>query len=172
MGPLPRALVERSTEAKIHYNLTRLEIKPTTSIKDLLLASRKGEEGNLALFEKFVDFIGKCLVYEPAHRISPGEALNHPFMNNEKTCEVPWPSFYTTIFLSHKQNSKPKQFNKGIRSNSIISDKSPISNQSTAVSRNSPRVTSSDEDLGHNERPGSYVKNEPEIIAKVLKSVN
>lgn len=168
--------MEKSTEAKIHYNLTRLEIKPTTSIKNLLLASRKGEEENLALLEKFVDFIGKCLIYEPSHRILPGEALAHPFMNslksNEKVCEVPWPSFYTTIFLSQKQNSKPKLLNKGIRSNSIISDKSPVSNQSTAVSRNSPRITSSDEDVGHNERPGSYVKNEPEIIAKVLKSVN
>src|SRR5574343_2088831 len=115
LGPLPRVLVEKSTEAKIHYNLTRLEIRPTTSIKTLLLASRKGEEGNLILLDKFVDFIGKCLVYEPSHRISPGEALTHPFMNslksNEKTCEVPWPSFYTTIFLSQKQNSKPKLLN-------------------------------------------------------------
>jgi serine/threonine protein kinase len=172
---LPRALVEKSLEIKKYFNLTRLEIKPTNSLKNHLLSSRQGEEGQIVLLDKFVDFISRCLVYEPSHRISPQDALNHPFLNvfrQSEKCEVPWPSFYTTIFLSHKQNSKPKQSNKGLRSNSIISNKSLISNQSTAVSRNSPRVTSSDEDLAHPERPGSCVKSEAEILANDLKSVN
>ena len=161
-------MLEKSVEYKKYLNLTRLEIKPTNSLKNHFLNSRKNEENQMFLLDRFVDLTSKCLVYEPSHRISALEALNHPFMNSlklsEKHSEVPWPSFYTKIFLSQKQIKLPKRNSKNGRSNSIIHDNSPVSNQSTAVSRNSPRVTSSDEDLGQGERPGSYVKTDPDII--------
>lgn len=165
-GPLPRNMLEKSVKYKKYHNLTRLEIKPTNSLKNHLLNSRKNNEDQMFLLERFVDLISKCLAYEPSQRITAIEALNHPFMNSLKISEVPWPSFYTKIFLTQKEIKQPKKSSRGVRSNSIIQDNSPVSHQSTAVSRNSPRVTSSDEDLSQAERPGSYVKTDSDIIEK------
>lgn len=59
---------------KIHIS------KPTRDLRARLMSSgmRDGEEGKILVH--FVDLLDKCLALDPARRITPREALGHPFV--------------------------------------------------------------------------------------------
>ena len=164
-------MLEKSLDFQKYVNLTRDELSQTCSLRNFILSIKSQSYENEGLLDKFVDLLQKCLVYNPSSRINPQDALSHPFIIsgcmkiNEKSFAVPWPSLpYTTIFLHHKPANKPKVSTKLPGTSSIIQDNSPISKHSTAVSRNSSRVMSSDEDWNNQERPGSYVKATSNVI--------
>ena len=60
-------------------------VKPTRDIKSrILAASSTGvteEEGRLVL--AFIDFLEKCLMLSPDKRLTPKEALAHPFITGK-----------------------------------------------------------------------------------------
>ena len=134
-----------------------------------MLNSKEYDIDSMPMLDKFIDLVCRCLVYEPSLRINVGDAANHPFFNTlvqkaADKADVPWPSLpYTKGFLPYKSNMKPKIFTKLPKLDSISQDTSPNSKHSTAVSRTSPRIYSSDEDINHAERPASYVHSTPII---------
>ena len=158
-------MLETSSLYKNHINLSKLDFRYGMTLRNYFINSRDPDFESSFLFEKFVDLIGKCLIYDPSQRITAPEALNHPFFNSkiaEKVTDVPWPSLpYTKVFLSFKNNSKPKILTKFLKNYSISQDNSRNSKHSTNISRNSPRVLSSDEETIHNDRPASYVDSKP-----------
>ena len=129
-----------------------------------MLNSKEYDIDSMPMLDKFIDLVCRCLVYEPNMRIHVNDAVNHPFFNTvaqksmDKAADVPWPSLpYTKGFLPYKSNIKARIFTKLPKLDSISQDTSPNSKHSTAVSRTSPRIYSSDEDIAHAERPASYV---------------
>ncbi|KAI9312097.1 kinase-like domain-containing protein [Dichotomocladium elegans] len=60
-------------------------VKPTRDIKTRIMTSSSGgvteEEGRLIL--AFIDFLDKCLTLSPERRMSPKEALTHPFITGK-----------------------------------------------------------------------------------------
>jgi len=66
-----------STVKKVHIS------KPTRDLRARLMpsgmrAGGDGEEGKILVH--FVDLLDKCLTLDPARRITPREALGHPFV--------------------------------------------------------------------------------------------
>ena len=158
-----------------YINLSRLDPRNGESLRNFLLNAREYDLESSILLDKFIDLICKCLLYDPRSRITAYEALNHSFLVShtqklhEKYTEVPWPILpYTKGFLACKNNTKPKAYTKLPKNDSISQDASPTSKHSTAVSRNSPRVSSSDEEAIQKERPASYVPSEAQL--KHIKS--
>ncbi|OMJ84372.1 hypothetical protein SteCoe_14524 [Stentor coeruleus] len=172
LGPLPRSMLEKSQYFNKYFNLTRFELSRANPLKNYILQTKPYLPESVGNLDKFIDLLGKCLTYDPASRITADEALNHPFItvnshkSLDKSLSMPWP---TKMFLSFKSIPKSKPYMKIIRSNSIFHDGSQNFKLSTAVSRNS-RVTCTDEDLAHAERPGSYVHSKPDIIPQKSNS--
>lgn len=56
--------------------------KPVRDLKARLMppASVKLRDDELKLLTSFVDLLDKCLALDPARRITPREALLHPFV--------------------------------------------------------------------------------------------
>ena len=54
--------------------------KPTRDLRARLLPSSKVSEDEQKLMLSFIDLLDKCLMLDPARRITPREALVHPFI--------------------------------------------------------------------------------------------
>ena len=151
-------MLEKSLEYKKYISFIRCAPKTNFNLRNLVLDERQSPADASPLFDRFIDLLGKCFVYDPNSRITPCEALNHPFIcaNSVSSSEVPWPSLpYTRSFLLQKVGSKPNNCNRPFADS--ISQNTSANSKNPSMSRNSPRIISSDEDLTHNERPGSYV---------------
>lgn len=160
-------MLDRSEDSKKYMNLSKFDPRQGNSLRSYMMNSKEYDIDNMPLLDKFIDLLCKCLIYEPHARITANEALNHPFFTvhkpTDKAADVPWPSLpYTKGFL-YKVNAKPKIYTKFPRFDSISQDTSPNSKHSTTVSRSSPRVSSSDEDITQSERPASYVHSVPSV---------
>jgi serine/threonine protein kinase len=157
-------MLDKSSDRKRYANMARSEWKQTNCLRNYLMSFKPPRFENESLFDKMVDLIERCLKYEPSARIAAADALAHPFVMSgakisDKSQAVPWPSMpYTIVFSTHKPNSKKKTGPKATRSNSILQDNSPNSKHSTAVSRGSSRVMSSDEEMNNHERPESCAR--------------
>lgn len=46
-------------------------------------SSAKMKEEELKMITAFIDLLDKCLALDPARRIQPREALNHPFIRGQ-----------------------------------------------------------------------------------------
>lgn len=46
-------------------------------------ASAKLKDDETKMITSFIDLLDKCLVLDPARRIQPREALNHPFIRGQ-----------------------------------------------------------------------------------------
>lgn len=60
-------------------------VKPVRDIKNRIMAASSGgvteDEGRLLL--AFIDFLDKCLTLSPERRMTPKEALAHPFITGK-----------------------------------------------------------------------------------------
>lgn len=60
-------------------------VKPVRDIKSRIMAASSGgvteDEGRLLL--AFIDFLDKCLTLNPERRMTPKEALAHPFITGK-----------------------------------------------------------------------------------------
>jgi len=77
----------RETDKVTGKEVTRLLnlVKPTRDLKAKLLGAAKGlGETDLKELNLFVDFLDRCLALNPEKRITPTDALNHPFINRRK----------------------------------------------------------------------------------------
>lgn len=60
-------------------------LKPTRDLKSRLIGSTKGlSEAEVKEINLFYDLLDKCLALNPEKRITPGEALKHPFIHRTK----------------------------------------------------------------------------------------
>lgn len=67
--------------------MTRLVnlVKPTRDLKSRLIGSTKGlTEAEIKEINLFHDLLDKCLNLNPEKRITPTEALKHPFIHRTK----------------------------------------------------------------------------------------
>ncbi|KAF7725941.1 hypothetical protein EC973_009178 [Apophysomyces ossiformis] len=75
--------VDRLTNKDVVKKMTI--VKPTRDIKSRIMAASSAgvteEEGRLLL--AFIDFLDRCLVLTPDKRMTPKEALNHPFITGK-----------------------------------------------------------------------------------------
>lgn len=56
---------------------------PPKSIADILM-KKKSSGDDADLLKKFADFLEKCLICDPKKRMTPEQALAHPFIRPEK----------------------------------------------------------------------------------------
>eukprot|EP00158_Paraphelidium_tribonemae_P004940 Partr_v1_DN27068_c0_g1_i2_m29105 putative dual-specificity tyrosine-(Y)-phosphorylation regulated kinase len=90
-GPPPIDLLMKASRRKLffHSNFTaRQSANPKTRIRrvssrplEMVLKSPSGS--NSANHAAFVDFIRRCLTWDPEFRLTPGQALEHPFVSIE-----------------------------------------------------------------------------------------
>ncbi|CAI2359877.1 unnamed protein product [Moneuplotes crassus] len=67
---------------QIIFKPTPVHPSPTKSLADILTKKRsKGDDPEL--LKKFADFLEKCLRCDPRKRLTPSEALHHPFIKDQ-----------------------------------------------------------------------------------------
>lgn len=60
-------------------------VKPSRDLKSRLISSTKGlSEAEIKEINLFYDLLDKCLALNPEKRITPTEALKHPFIHRTK----------------------------------------------------------------------------------------
>lgn len=59
--------------------------KPSRDLRARLMppASAKLKDDEAKMITSFIDLLDKCFALDPARRIQPREALNHPFIRNQ-----------------------------------------------------------------------------------------
>ena len=80
--------------------------------------------------EEFVDFVSKCLVWDPERRIKPQAAMRHPFVIAGRRQKLPNSSAKTTP--SSLSGSRSKQLNETPKK-SLISAPTPLTARSSRV---------------------------------------
>lgn len=98
LGPIPDSLLHRANRTKDFFRMDSSGI----SYVPLKIVDRKGrvrEVGSRTLRSVFktvdaecLDFLSKVLVFDPKKRISPQEALEHPFFNSNGLVDRKWSS--------------------------------------------------------------------------------
>ncbi|ESK96823.1 cmgc dyrk dyrk2 protein kinase [Moniliophthora roreri MCA 2997] len=93
--------------------------------------------------EDFVDFIAKCLVWDPERRIKPQAALRHPFVTAGKRPKQP-PASITkgTLSSSSLSGSRKKELTETPKK-SLISAPTPLTARTTRTSGNAGPTTPS-----------------------------
>ncbi|KAH7045974.1 kinase-like domain-containing protein [Macrophomina phaseolina] len=79
--------LERQVDPSSLQDVTRLVniVKPTRDLKSRLIGSTKGlTEAEIKEINLFHDLLDKCLNLNPEKRITPAEALKHPFIHRTK----------------------------------------------------------------------------------------
>ncbi|KAJ6500330.1 hypothetical protein C8R45DRAFT_977294 [Mycena sanguinolenta] len=95
--------------------------------------------------EDFVDFIAKCLVWDPERRIKPQAALRHPFVTAGKRPKPPPPSVTPKATLSSStlgSSSRVKQVLETPKK-SLISAPTPLTARTTRTTGNGAPTTPS-----------------------------
>lgn len=88
LGVPPRYLLDRATRADEFF------ARSATGYKPLRYTDRKGrrrspggrtlEDACHSADPRFVDFVARCLTWDPADRMTPDEALSHPYILSEQ----------------------------------------------------------------------------------------
>jgi dual specificity tyrosine-phosphorylation-regulated kinase 2/3/4 len=81
--------------------------------------------------EEFVDFVSKCLVWDPERRIKPQAAMRHPFVTAGRRQKLPTSTAKTTP-SSSLSGSRSKQLNETPKK-SLISAPTPLTARSSRM---------------------------------------
>lgn len=65
------------------FKPTSISANPTKSIASIL-QKKKSSGDDTELLNKFADFLEKCLILDPKKRMTPEQALSHPFIRGDK----------------------------------------------------------------------------------------
>ncbi|KAK7466914.1 serine/threonine protein kinase, CMGC, dual-specificity [Stygiomarasmius scandens] len=92
--------------------------------------------------EDFIDFIAKCLVWDPEKRIKPQAAMRHPFITAGRRPKLP-PSTSKSTLSSSTLNSRKKSDVTETPKKSLISAPTPLTARSTRTTGNGVPTTPS-----------------------------
>ncbi|KAJ8078410.1 serine/threonine protein kinase, CMGC, dual-specificity [Marasmius tenuissimus] len=91
--------------------------------------------------EEFVDFIAKCLVWDPERRIKPQAALRHPFVTaGKKTKQVPASTSKSTLSTTSLSSRSKKELLETPKK-SLISAPTPLTARSARTAGNGVPTT-------------------------------
>jgi len=83
LGPPPESLISKSPRKTVYFNRN---LRPKRVVGSDGKGKRYGRKTLKQVLEcgdeAFVNFIGACLCWNPDLRMTPQEALLHPFINN------------------------------------------------------------------------------------------
>lgn len=89
-GPPERQLVERCTRKKLFFDSVG---KPRVTVSS---KGRRRRPSSKTLSqslkcddEAFLDFVSRCLRWDPDRRLGPADAINHPFITNQPLSRIP-----------------------------------------------------------------------------------
>ncbi|RDB21185.1 hypothetical protein Hypma_011360 [Hypsizygus marmoreus] len=93
--------------------------------------------------DEFVDFISKCLVWDPERRIKPQAAMRHPFVTAGRRPKPPPSTTKATLSSSNLMSSRSKQLTETPKK-SLISAPTPLTARSsrTTVAAGGPTTPS------------------------------
>ncbi|KAJ7231446.1 hypothetical protein B0H12DRAFT_1239925 [Mycena haematopus] len=94
--------------------------------------------------EDFIDFIAKCLVWDPERRIKPQAALRHPFVTAGKRPKPPPPSITPKATLSSSTLGSSSRVKHVLETpkKSLISAPTPLTARTTRTTGNGPTTPS------------------------------
>ena len=82
-GPPDRHLVERCTRKKLFFDsVGKPRVTVSSKGKRRRPSSKTLQQALKTEDEAFVDFIARCLRWDPERRLKPAEAVSHPFITN------------------------------------------------------------------------------------------
>ena len=84
IGKPPPCLIYRSKRTKYFYLNGKLKTHDSKG-RNRRPNSRHFSKALKTDNKVFIDFISKCLIFEPSERMTPTQALNHKWINNDKT---------------------------------------------------------------------------------------
>ena len=91
-GPPEKHLIEKSTRKKLFFDsLGKPRITVSSKGRRRRPSSKELRQVLKCDDEAFLDFISRCLRWDPARRLTPSEALRHEFMTGHKTTARPRP---------------------------------------------------------------------------------
>lgn len=164
LGVPDKEYINRSTRKKLFFGITF--IAPVSAEKKLILYStdvngtpravinskgRRRKPGSKSLQqvlrctdEDFLDFIAKCLIWDPERRMKPVAALRHPFITSGRRPKAASSSIRTTSAPSLASSSRSKQLNETPKK-SLISAPTPLTARTarTTVVAGGPTTPSS-----------------------------
>ncbi|KDQ60565.1 hypothetical protein JAAARDRAFT_553201 [Jaapia argillacea MUCL 33604] len=176
LGIPDKDFINRSSRKKLFFDSTGVP-RPVVNSK-----GRRRRPGTKTLAqvlrcddELFVDFIGKCLVWDPERRMKPQAALRHPFITSGRRSKItsPAPATAKAILTSSTSNlsssrSKPMETPK----KSQISAPTPLTarvSRTTTVVPNTPSAnTSAHAALGSSSR--SYRASQSQTLSSYHSS--
>ncbi len=104
--------------------------------------------------EQFVDFIAKCLVWDPERRLKPASALRHPYITAGKRPKIasPPPPSSSRSMLSSSTSFTSNRTSKNLTETpkkSLISAPTPLTARSSRVTSGIGPTTPSTSGAGH-----------------------
>ncbi len=83
-GPPDRHLVERCTRKKLFFDsVGKPRVTVSSKGRRRRPSSKTLQQALKSEDEAFVDFVARCLRWDPDRRIKPADAVNHPFITNQ-----------------------------------------------------------------------------------------
>ncbi|EMD38697.1 hypothetical protein CERSUDRAFT_48554, partial [Gelatoporia subvermispora B] len=177
LGVPDRDFINRSSRKRLFFDTTGAP-RPVVNSK-----GRRRRPGSKSLAqvlrcddELFVDFIGKCLVWDPERRIKPSAALRHPFITAGRRAKITSPSpgtakaLLTSTTQSFTSNRSSKQVTETPKK-SQISAPTPLTARATrtATMPSTPSgSTSMHSTLGSSSR--SYRSSQPQSMSSYHSS--
>ncbi|KAL4249574.1 protein kinase superfamily protein [Abortiporus biennis] len=138
LGVPEKDFINRSSRKRLFFDTTGAP-RPVVNSK-----GRRRRAGSKSLQqvlrcddEMFVDFISKCLVWDPERRLKPQAALRHPFVTAGKRTKVTSPSPSTAKTLLSSTTSTFTGRSKGVTETpkkSLISAPTPLTARTSRVS--------------------------------------
>ncbi|KAG6910900.1 hypothetical protein DXG01_006583 [Tephrocybe rancida] len=161
LGVPDREYINRSTRKKLFFGMTLRIVGQTNSDMHVDLNGapravinskgrrRKPGSKNLQQVlrctdEDFLDFISKCLVWDPERRIKPQAAMRHPFIASGKRLKPPPSATKTTASSSSLSSSRANKLNETPKK-SLIGAPTPLTARTarTTVAAGGPSTPSS-----------------------------
>ena len=82
-GPPDRHLVEKCTRKKLFFDsVGKPRVTVSSKGRRRRPSSKTLQQALKTEDEAFIDFVSRCLRWDPERRLKPNEALNHPFITN------------------------------------------------------------------------------------------
>ncbi|KAI1173109.1 hypothetical protein F4777DRAFT_463477 [Nemania sp. FL0916] len=124
-GPPEKHLIEKSTRKKIFFDsMGKPRLTVSTKGRRRRPSSKTLQQAIKCDDEPFLDFLARCLRWDPDRRLKPEEAIRHEFITGHKT----------TLSLSRTRDSSPVKRHNTISAPRPLPEP-PAANKSNAVFR-------------------------------------
>jgi dual specificity tyrosine-phosphorylation-regulated kinase 2/3/4 len=164
-GPPDRHLVEKCTRKKLFFDsVGKPRVTVSSKGRRRRPSSKTLQQALKTEDEAFIDFISRCLRWDPDRRLKPNDAVNHPFITNMPLNQRP------SIPDEARRAARVRSAATGSTSTPTVP--SPVkraANQGNAFAQQQVQQTTSTVRSGTGSTPQSSIRNNPPLTTSPSK---